>query len=175
MCLKLPRPLDEKSGYCLKIMRTTDTPGVFRPYWPAFSIQGGACIAISVEGRVTMRSNGVRATSAVYRLGKTYTVSHRRIAKVENSPQEYPALVHAYRSAAALYRDEADYHKGGPSSESVAIVICRYTGGDLTDGITLTAKSITPLRVISKRDLSQLNYAEGIDGWEKAVKFYLDH
>lgn len=79
----------------------------------------------------------------------------------------YPALVHCFTSLTRA--DTSD----GPATSKRTFILVKYSGGQYTDGGSLTAKYITPIAVIEGSILTKFYKMEKTQGFEATVKSFL--
>jgi hypothetical protein len=166
MCLNILNKLTNTSGYAVKCVRKTNRPDEFKPYWPMFSLGGGGGRGKNTKWTTNQRKDLVTAR-VIYKLGRTYRVKHSMIAKTDNYKMEYPALVHCYVN---LRRSVFEHGTSDPEREHLLV---KYSGGQYTDSVSLTAKYITPIAVLKGTTLDKFRAMENKRGFEATVQSFL--
>jgi hypothetical protein len=130
MCLEQIREPQNKKGIGYKIVRVTDNPDEYKPYYKYFSTDGfGGC-------KVKLPHN--KPTRVIYKIGRWYCVGHRVRAQVDMG-NTYYAGVHMYKSY--QYAQNA---KG--SNEGLAVIAFKYTQAIAEDTDVIVAMRVKPVR-----------------------------
>ena len=161
MCLRSLNLLEQTTGLCVKVVRTTDKPDEFRNQWALFSKNGSGGAGIT-QGRDYKKYN---RSGVVYKIGRTYRVKHNRTARSEGMSLAYPALVHCYKTFARAEEDMGVKVKGN----DYVYLICKYSGGQYHDTASLTAKYVTPLFALTHKTAQAFKLLAYEHGFEKAV------
>ena len=162
MCLNFLKPLEEKGGYALKVVRRIpDKLDEFHTLWPRFDVNGGGG-----RGGVSPKKGEV-VSGLVYKIGRTYRVKHNRQALSGDAKNAYPALVHCYKETKrAIWEDNRP--RG-----TTAFIIVKYSGGQYQDQYSLTAKYVTPIMALEDKVFDKFRKKEAEVGFKAAVESLL--
>lgn len=134
----------KKSGMGYKVVRKTEKPDEFKPYYTRFSAYGG--LHDLVDDHEVVYEVG----DITYKLNERYEDHNDRYIKMEYETEHYHAGVHLYKTLQDMVA-LAFIHKDH------TVIQCRYEKAMAEDHRCVCAKVITPFRVMSSQEIVDEN------------------
>lgn len=138
MCLTTLQKPPYTTGIGYKIVRITDNPDVFLPYWPYMGTKGGLT-SDNAQSHQYDCDDPVKIATR-YRLGKWTRTTTKRTAESARNAHPYVVGIHVFLDLPPHIEHAGKIYR---------LVKVKYAGATYTDGEQIVARRVKILEVLS--------------------------